>query len=95
MICILVFQVVAYIFYPTHDGHEISVWFLGAMLGWYIGSSSYALINNKLVNLCLSFFSIGVVFAILTIGFATIGDKIDTPNNVMKAIEAFENELEK
>jgi hypothetical protein len=40
-------------------------------------------------------FSIGVVFAILTIGFATIGDKIDTPNNVMKAIEAFENELEK
>ena len=62
MICILVFQLVAYVFYPTHDGHEISVWFLGAMMGWYIGSSNIALIKNKLINLYLSFFSIGVVF---------------------------------
>ena len=62
LICILVFQLVAYVLYPTHDGHEISVWFLGAMMGWYIGSSNIDLINNKLINLCLSFISIGVVF---------------------------------
>jgi glycerophosphoryl diester phosphodiesterase len=62
LICILVFQLVAYVLYPTHDGHEISVWFLGAMMGWYIGSSNIDLINNKLINICLSFISIGVVF---------------------------------
>jgi hypothetical protein len=39
-------------------------------------------------------FSIGIVFAILTIGFVSIGDKIETPNNVMKAMEAFEKEME-
>ena len=62
LISILIFQLVAYIFYPTHEGHEISVWFLGAMTGWYIGSSNINLINNKLINLCLSIVSIGVVF---------------------------------
>jgi hypothetical protein len=65
LICILAFQLIAYIFYPTHDGHEISVWFLGAMMGWYIGSSNIDLINNKLINLFLSFFSIGVVFFVM------------------------------
>jgi hypothetical protein len=40
-------------------------------------------------------FSIGIVFAIFTIGFVTLGNKIDTPENVMKAIEAFENEIGK
>ena len=40
-------------------------------------------------------FSIGIIFAILTIGFVSIGDKIETPDNVMKAIEAFESEMDK
>jgi hypothetical protein len=40
-------------------------------------------------------FSIGIIFAIITIGFVTIGEKIDTPNNVLKAMEAFEKEMEK
>ena len=40
-------------------------------------------------------FSIGIIFAIFTIGFVTIGEKIETPNNVMKAIEAFESEMDK
>ena len=40
-------------------------------------------------------FSIGIVFAILTIGFITIGEKLDTPDNVLKAMEAFEKEMEK
>lgn len=40
-------------------------------------------------------FSIGIIFAILTIGFVTLGNKIETPDNVMKAIEAFEKEMDK
>jgi hypothetical protein len=40
-------------------------------------------------------FSIGIIFAIFTIGFVTLGNKIETPDNVMKAMKAFENELEK
>ena len=40
-------------------------------------------------------FSIGIIFAIFTIGFVSIGDKIETPDNVMKAIEAFESEMDK
>ena len=39
--------------------------------------------------------SIGIIFAIFTIGFVTTGDKIETPYNVMKAIEAFESEMDK
>jgi len=40
-------------------------------------------------------FSIGIIFAIFTIGFVTMGNKIETPDNVMKAMKAFESELEK
>ena len=40
-------------------------------------------------------FSIGIIFAIFTIGFVTLGNKIETPNHVMKAIEAFESEMDK
>ena len=40
-------------------------------------------------------FSIGIIFAIFTIGFVTLGNKIETPDNVMKAMKAFESELEK
>jgi hypothetical protein len=40
-------------------------------------------------------FSIGIIFAIFTIGFVTLGEKIETPDNVMKAMEAFESEMQK
>lgn len=42
-------------------------------------------------------FSIGIVFAILTIGFVSIGEKLDIPemDNVRRAMEAFENEIGK
>lgn len=42
-------------------------------------------------------FSIGVIFAIVTIGFITIGEKLDMPemDNIKKAIKAFENEIDK
>jgi hypothetical protein len=59
---ILVFQFMAYIFYPTHHGHEISIWFLGAMGGWYLGSSNINFINNNMINFLLSLISTGAVF---------------------------------
>jgi hypothetical protein len=42
-------------------------------------------------------FSIGIVFAILTIGFVSMGEKLDIPemDNVKRAMKAFENEMEK
>jgi hypothetical protein len=42
-------------------------------------------------------FSIGIVFAILTIGFVSLGEKLDIPemDNVKRAMKAFENEMEK
>jgi len=49
-----------------------------------------ALYEERVIEL-----SIGIIIAIVTIGFATTGEKINTPNNVMKAIEAFESEMDK
>ena len=42
-------------------------------------------------------FSIGIVFAIITIGFISVGEKLDIPemDNVKRAMEAFENEIDK
>jgi hypothetical protein len=42
-------------------------------------------------------FSIGIVFAIFTIGFISKGEKLDVPemDNVKRAMEAFENEIGK
>jgi len=51
--------------------------------------------DNELCSERVVEFSIGICFAIFTIGFVTLGNKIETPDNVMKAMKAFENELEK
>ena len=42
-------------------------------------------------------FSIGFVFGIITLGFVSLGEKLDIPemDNVKRAIEAFENEIGK
>ena len=42
-------------------------------------------------------FSIGIIFAIFTIGFVSKGEKIDTPEmeNVQRAMKAFESEMDK
>jgi hypothetical protein len=42
-------------------------------------------------------FSIGIIFAIFTIGFVSKGEKLDTPDmdNVQRAMKAFESELDK
>jgi hypothetical protein len=41
--------------------------------------------------------SIGIVFVILTIGFISIGEKLDVPemDNVKRAMKAFESEMDK
>ncbi len=42
-------------------------------------------------------FSIGIVFAILTLGFISKGEKLDVPEmeNVKRAMKAFEKEMDK
>ena len=51
--------------------------------------------NGELCSERVVEFSIGIIFAIFTIGFVTTGEKLETPDNVMKAIEAFESEMDK
>ena len=63
---ILSFQLLIYLIYPAHEGHEISIWFLGVMSGWYIGSSQIILANNQIMKLLLSLLSLlGVFFAMV------------------------------
>ena len=42
-------------------------------------------------------FSIGIIFAIFTIGFVSKGEKIDTPDmdNLQRAMKSFESEMDK
>ncbi len=66
---------------------------LGLQLTTHNGVSAEAdgLYNERVVE-----FSIGIVFAIFTIGFVSMGEKLDIPEmeNVKKAIKAFENEID-
>jgi hypothetical protein len=42
-------------------------------------------------------FSIGIIFAIFTIGFLSKGEKLDTPDmdNLQRAMKSFESEMDK
>ena len=57
-----------------------------------ITANEGALYNERIVE-----FSIGIIFAIFTIGFVSKGEKIDTPemDNVQRAMKAFESEMDK
>ena len=57
-----------------------------------IVASEDALYEQRVVE-----FSIGIIFAIFTIGFVSKGEKIDTPEmeNVQRAMKAFEKEMDK
>ena len=55
-----------------------------------ITANEDALYRERIVEL-----SVGIIFAIFTLGFVSKGEKIETPNHVMKAIEAFESEMDK
>lgn len=53
--------------------------------------------NHDLYDQRIVEFSIGIIFAIFTIGFVSKGQKIDTPDmdNVQRAMKAFESEMDK
>ena len=57
-----------------------------------ITQSEDALYRERIVE-----FSIGIIFAIFTLGFVSKGEKIETPemDNVQRAMKAFENEMDK
>jgi hypothetical protein len=48
--------------YPSHEGHEISNWLLGAMTGWFLGASNFVIASNNLIKLLLSLISTVAVF---------------------------------
>jgi glycerophosphoryl diester phosphodiesterase len=56
------FQIIIYYFYPVHEGHEANVWFLGVMMGWFIGSSDIHLNSGRVKKPLLSLLSIAIVF---------------------------------
>lgn len=56
-----------YIFYPSHENHELSIWFLGVMTGWFIGASNIKIISNPLKKLLTSIFAIFIVFFLLIV----------------------------
>jgi glycerophosphoryl diester phosphodiesterase len=62
MMVIGLFQIIIYYFYPVHEGHEANVWFLGVMMGWFIGSSDIHLNSGRVKKLFLSLVSIVIVF---------------------------------
>ena len=57
-----------------------------------ITANEDGIFNERIVEL-----SIGIIFAIVTIGFVSRGEKIDTPemDNVQRAMKAFESEMDK
>ena len=57
-----------------------------------IVASEDALYEQRVVE-----FSIGIIFAIFTLGFVSKGEKIETPEmeNVQRAMKSFENEMDK
>ena len=57
-----------------------------------ITANEDALYRERIVE-----FSIGIIFAIFTLGFVSKGEKIETPemDNVQRAMKAFESEMDK
>lgn len=57
-----------------------------------ITASEDGLYKERIVEL-----SVGIIFAIFTLGFVSKGEKIDTPEmeNVQRAMKAFESEMDK
>ena len=62
LLLILGFQTLTFITYPSHENHELSVWLLGVMTGWFIGSSSIELKLNFVNKLLISLISVFIVF---------------------------------
>jgi len=62
LVLIILFQLIFYILYPTHEGHELSIWFLGVMTGWFLGISNISLISNSFKRFFLSISATEIIF---------------------------------
>ncbi|MDA9636096.1 phosphatase PAP2 family protein [SAR86 cluster bacterium] len=62
LLLILLFQLIFYIAYPSHEGHEPNIWFLGVMMGWFVGFSEIHLNSGKIQKFLLSSLSVLTVF---------------------------------
>ena len=62
LVLIILFQLILYISYPSHEGHELSIWFLGVMTGWFVGLSNISLISQPFKRFFLSISATAIVF---------------------------------
>ena len=62
LLLILGFQTLTFITYPSHENHELSIWLLGVMSGWFIGASSIELKLKQIYKLLVSLTSVFIVF---------------------------------
>ena len=62
LVLIILFQLLLYILYPSHEGHELSIWFLGVMTGWFLGSSNLSLISISFKRFLVSILLTSIVF---------------------------------
>ena len=62
LVLIILFQLLLYILYPSHEGHELSMWFLGVMTGWFLGLSNISLTSQPFKRLFLSISATAIVF---------------------------------
>jgi membrane-associated phospholipid phosphatase len=61
-VLIILFQLILYISYPSHEGHELSIWFLGVMTGWFVGLSNISLISQPFKRFSISISATAIVF---------------------------------
>ena len=62
LVLIILFQLILYISYPSHEGHELSIWFLGVMTGWFVGLSNISLISQPFKKFFISISATAIVF---------------------------------
>lgn len=62
LILIIIFQLILYAFYPSHEDHELSIWFLGLMTGWFMGVSHINLVSQNYKRFLISILVNAIVF---------------------------------
>ena len=62
ILILLGFQAFIFVTYPSHPDHELSIWLLGTMTGWFLGSSKIELQLNSVNKLFVSIISVFMVF---------------------------------
>jgi hypothetical protein len=87
LVLIIIFQLMLYIFYPSHKGHELSIWFLGAMTGWFVGFSNISLVSQSFKRFFLSISATAIVF--MSLIFITELEKCCQTNGVLGIIFSY------